>query len=201
MGCSASVQVQKQNDENGNTNGKKTKPPPLIMPAVNADFLNTEEGERETMVEIMKEKEVENISGEGEERSDPDGAASNLESNPDAQEDEEVRDDFDPTKNPMTRKNLSSLKKHATQETLEFVYKNSSSSSPNHTGGTFGLITAGTPNTSRWTQRRASGVPPPPRALKDSDFLSKYASGSRRPSNMMEEEEGEEDKEGIDTKS
>ena len=89
------------------------------------------------------------------------------------------------------------LKEHATQDTLNFVYKNSWGTSPSHAGGSFPLFSGGTgfsitSGRSNGSQRRPSGIPPPARALKPGDFLYKKTLNTRRHSDMAEAQEEEE---------
>ena len=85
------------------------------------------------------------------------------------EENEEESDDFDLATTPTTHK-----KAHATQNTLEFVYHHSSSSSPSRNSGNFPVSPTGAvPTTFRplASNRRPSGVPPPARELKPGDYL------------------------------
>jgi len=86
----------------------------------------------------------------------------------DGENDEEI-DGFDLSSAPTTHK-----KEHATQNTLEFVYHHSSSTSPSHNSGNFPVSPTGTIPTGirpLATHRRPSGVPPPARELKPGDYL------------------------------
>ena len=95
-------------------------------------------------------------------------------------------------------------KEHATQNTLNFVYKHGTATSPNHTGGTFPLFSggggyqkSGLIRSNNGSKRRPSGVPPPVRALKPDDFLYRRTMNSRRHSDMAEEVEEKENEENT----
>ena len=111
----------------------------------------------------------------------------------------ESEDKVDSALKPLTQK------EHATQDTLNFVYKHGIAASPNHTGGSFPLFSgaaSGYQNSAIFrsnngSQRRPSGVPPPARALKPEDYLYKRTMNARRHSDMAEAAEEDENEENT----
>ena len=106
------------------------------------------------------------------------------------EENNEETDGFDLSAAPTTHK-----KEHATQNTLEFVYHHSSSTSPSHNSGNFPVSPTGTvPSGIRplATHRRPSGVPPPARELKPGDYL--YQRNLNNKFELSEDLEEEEEK-------
>lgn len=101
---------------------------------------------------------------------------------------DESEDEFDMTSTPLSRTDMLKHRQHATQETLEFVYKNSTKIGP--PSGSDSVLSGGlSPYTGhRMNHRRGSGVPPPPRELKSTDFLARKAASV---SVSMEEDEEE----------
>jgi len=121
---------------------------------------------------------------------------------------EEVVSDSETTENedkvdfslkPLTQK------EHATQDTLNFVYKHGIAASPNNAGGGFPLFSGGGSSyqnsalirSNNGSQRRPSGVPPPARALKPEDYLYKRTMNARRHSDMAEAAEEDENEENT----
>ena len=89
----------------------------------------------------------------------------------DSETNNEIEDVVDSTLKPAVL-----MKKHPTQDTLNFVYKNSLDNSESNTGNGFLPSSNGTGSCTglsmhKYVDRRPSGVPPPVRALKPGDFL------------------------------
>ncbi|XP_039266216.2 uncharacterized protein LOC120341703 [Styela clava] len=101
-------------------------------------------------------------------------------------------DDFDMTSAPLSRTDMLKHRQHATQETLEFVYKNSTKIAPPNSSDL--MLSGGlSPYTGhRMNHRRGSGVPPPPRELKSTDFLARKAAAI-----SVSMEEGDEDDDNV----
>lgn len=101
-------------------------------------------------------------------------------------------DKFDLGSEPLTRSDMVKNYNHATKETLDFVYKTSTRISP---PGPTESLTPGVHNnysstgSNRITHRRGSGVPPPPRELKQSDYLFRRAANVNMVEGSEEEEE------------
>ncbi|CAK8684579.1 uncharacterized protein LOC143456088 [Clavelina lepadiformis] len=132
------------------------------------------------------------------ERSDPDGATSTEQGGSGNEAElEEEEDKVEMSLKPI----VTQQKNHATQATLNFVYKNSLASSPAHTGGNFGGLATGgygSPAPSRYVgdKRRPSGVPPPTREFRPGDFIFQKNLNSRnRSGSMAEADEDEENEE------
>ena len=118
----------------------------------------------------------------------------------DEDEIEEEEDNFDVSLEPTIHH-----KKHATQETLDFIYHNSLSTSPSQPSGSYPLSPGHTGTTfpskrSTGAKRRPSGVPPPPRELQPGDYL--YQKNKSRNLEIIEnDEEEEEEKEKEENKN
>ena len=102
-----------------------------------------------------------------------DGCDEDNETGNDADVDE--NDTFDTNSLSSVRVN-SAMKQRATQKTMNFVYrKTSMSSAPDDDDFTSPMPSF--KKSERYTGRRPSGVPPPVRAAKEGDVMTKFATG------------------------
>ena len=149
---------------------------------------NTENVEIETLLPDLVLDKAENEKKNDTNNTETNETISEESKDANIQENIEEVDNFDLSTAPTTHK-----KEHATQDTLEFVYHHSSSTSPSQNVSNFPVSPTGVapPNLRPLvTHRRPSGVPPPPRELKPGDYLYQ-----RNLNNKFELSEGPEEEE------
>ena len=100
----------------------------------------------------------------------------------------EEEDQFDASSLPTKH-----TKARATEDTLQFIYNNSMSSSPSQSSGKFSVAPASSTGNHRnaATKRRPSGVPPPARELKPGDYLYQRNLNNNLDMAEVDEEENE----------